>query len=267
MEKEIETKEILNWQRLAVTVGIVLVTAAVVGGTVWYLMDQNAQSIADSNKKSTSVLEKQVSELKGSSTTTAAPTTDQTAGWKNYTDSTFGFTFKYPANLAIANEANIKTTNTISVKTEKITEISENLPLGLDRATALQDKVSIANGDPSIGINGGDKNAFKLLTIVGATGKSSVVTSLIDVCNISLRRTAYIYRNDYRIVVTYNYYLPDLESGNPSYFDVNDGCVGKVWADSQGSSFVTDLLAGKTDKKTQDWYTEFDRTIKSLTFS
>jgi hypothetical protein len=81
MEKEIETKEILNWQRLATTVGIVLVTAAAVGGTVWYLMDQNAQNIADSNAKSISEIQKQVDELRESSkvNNTLTPTADEVA--------------------------------------------------------------------------------------------------------------------------------------------------------------------------------------------
>lgn len=78
-----ETKEKLNWQRLLITTGIVLVTAAAVGGTVWYLMDQNAKSIANSNAKSIASLEKQVNELKGLSsvktTTTKTPTNTDTS--------------------------------------------------------------------------------------------------------------------------------------------------------------------------------------------
>lgn len=63
-DENAETKEKLNWQRLLITAGIVLVTAVAVGGTVWYLMDKNAKSVADSNTKSISALQKQVNELK-----------------------------------------------------------------------------------------------------------------------------------------------------------------------------------------------------------
>ncbi len=79
-----ETKKV-DWQRLAITIGIVLVTAAAVGGTVWYLMDQNAKSIADSEKKSVASLQAQIDELKSAAvkTTTSETTTQVNADIKS----------------------------------------------------------------------------------------------------------------------------------------------------------------------------------------
>jgi hypothetical protein len=100
MEKEIETKEILNWQRLAITIGIVLVTAAAVGGTVWYLMDQNAQNIADSNAKSISEIQKQVDELKSSKVTNTVADSNS----KTYSNSKFGISFSYPKAWTLSSD-------------------------------------------------------------------------------------------------------------------------------------------------------------------
>ncbi len=102
-----ETKQKIDWQRLAITVGIVLVTAAAVGGTVWYLMDQNAKSIDDSNTKSIVSLQKQVDELKASKPSKTAPETketDTTSDWKTYTNSETGISFKYPSNYTLTDK-------------------------------------------------------------------------------------------------------------------------------------------------------------------
>lgn len=122
-----ETKEKLNWQRLAITIGIVFVTAAAVGGTVWYLMDQNARSIADSNTKLNTELQKQISELQkasipasaiatnsiSSNGTRSASATNQTTSntsstvqssspsLQSYTNDECGFSFKYAPTYSV----------------------------------------------------------------------------------------------------------------------------------------------------------------------
>lgn len=61
---ETETKEKVNWQRLAITTGIVLLTALAVGGTTWYVMDKNAKDEKAANEKSITELQEQINELK-----------------------------------------------------------------------------------------------------------------------------------------------------------------------------------------------------------
>jgi hypothetical protein len=72
--------EKLNWQRLAITVGIVLVTAAAVGGTIWYLMDQSSKDVADSNMKSIAALQKQIDEVNTRVKAGTATTNTATSG-------------------------------------------------------------------------------------------------------------------------------------------------------------------------------------------
>lgn len=76
----LEEKPKLNWQRLLITLGFVLLAALVVGGATWYVMDKSAKEIKTANDQSVSSLEKQVSELKVRATTSNnESTTDTTA--------------------------------------------------------------------------------------------------------------------------------------------------------------------------------------------
>jgi len=72
-------KKNIDWRIIAITVVIALVTAGAIGGGVWYYMDQNAESITDSNTKSKDALRKEIDELskKTTSPTATATTADK----------------------------------------------------------------------------------------------------------------------------------------------------------------------------------------------
>jgi hypothetical protein len=70
MESE---KPKFNWQRMLITLGIVVATAAVVGGTTWYIMDKNAKDVQATNEKSAAELQLQADELKVASVKEATP--------------------------------------------------------------------------------------------------------------------------------------------------------------------------------------------------
>jgi hypothetical protein len=88
----------------------VVVTIAVVGGGTFYLMEKQIDSVRSDNQSKMDDLNKQIAGLKSTTSTTATPattttpaTTDATAGWKTYTNSTYGYSFKYPANDEITS--------------------------------------------------------------------------------------------------------------------------------------------------------------------
>jgi hypothetical protein len=92
-----------NWQRLLITIGIVLVTAGVVGGTTWYLLDKSAKDIKTANDKSISELQKQIDELKASknsSTTSTETTPSTTSNILKVTE--LGLQFTLPTTLSDA---------------------------------------------------------------------------------------------------------------------------------------------------------------------
>lgn len=59
-----EQKTKFDWKRSLITIALVLFTAAVVGGTVWYVMDQNAKNEKEATDKSIQALENTVNKLK-----------------------------------------------------------------------------------------------------------------------------------------------------------------------------------------------------------
>lgn len=102
-----ENKKV-NWKRLSIMVAIVLVTALAIGGTTWYLMDQNAKKDKEASDKQAQELQKQIDASK-QTTTTIKPTeaTDETANWKTYSSVDLNISFKYPASWSL-KESNIE---------------------------------------------------------------------------------------------------------------------------------------------------------------
>ncbi len=108
---ELNDEPKLNWKRLLITVGIVIFTAGAIGGSVYYVMNQQAQKDKESAEKTAQDLQKQIDDLKKTETTTATPTTtttqtttDETANWKTYSNSSAKISFKYPSIWSITNE-------------------------------------------------------------------------------------------------------------------------------------------------------------------
>lgn len=108
----------------------VVATIIVIGGGVYYVMQRQIDSIRNDNLKQIDDLNKQIKTLKPttSATTTPATTTDETANWKTYSNSTYGFSFKYPATFTVADELN-KTGNWTVAKTLKVSNSTDSLDL------------------------------------------------------------------------------------------------------------------------------------------
>jgi len=85
----------------------VMATLAVAGGGTYYYMNQKATSEKDELQSQIDELSSQLEDLQAKATTAASnesstpapnsPTTDETSDWKTYTNSTYGFSFKYPS--------------------------------------------------------------------------------------------------------------------------------------------------------------------------
>jgi hypothetical protein len=71
-------KEKLNWSRLLITTGLILATAAIVGGGVWYFMNQNETAQTNSYNDTVNSLQKQIDELKTAKAAASATTTTDT---------------------------------------------------------------------------------------------------------------------------------------------------------------------------------------------
>jgi len=91
----------------SVTVVLITILVALVfgGGAYYYLNNKAEKEKKDLNSQITD-LQKEIATLKAASTaatTTPTATADETAGWKTYTNTTYGFSFKYPADYNLTD--------------------------------------------------------------------------------------------------------------------------------------------------------------------
>lgn len=80
----------------------IAVTLIVAGGGTYYYMNQKLENEKSDLQSQINELNKQIEDLQATQTTAPADsdtdeTAGETAGWKTYTNSTYGFSFKYPS--------------------------------------------------------------------------------------------------------------------------------------------------------------------------
>lgn len=110
----------------------VVVTLAVAGGGTYYYMNQKATSEKDELQSQIDDLNKQVEDLQTAATSavdiSSEATTDEIADWKTYANSTYGFSFKYPAELTVSDQLDQTGNWNVSKKLE-ISDSIDNLNL------------------------------------------------------------------------------------------------------------------------------------------
>lgn len=97
-------EQTFNWKRLLITTGFVILTAGVVGGTTWYLMDEQAKKDIDGYDSKIVEIEKELGDLKKVSEDRATESDTSNPGVideddsqaSTYSNSKYGFTIKYP---------------------------------------------------------------------------------------------------------------------------------------------------------------------------
>jgi hypothetical protein len=106
MEQETNSK--INWKRLLITTAIVVATAGIIGGTVWYFMDREQKNKQQEIDNLSKQIEAQKSKDTKSQSETPKSTTisnEQTSkevipsyasNWYKFTSPNYGFSFRYP---------------------------------------------------------------------------------------------------------------------------------------------------------------------------
>lgn len=97
-------EQTFNWRRLLITIGIVILTASVVGGTTWYVMGDQAKKDKDAYDSRIIAIEKELEDLKNASedganesdTSNPGITDEDDSQTSTYSNSKYGFTIKYP---------------------------------------------------------------------------------------------------------------------------------------------------------------------------
>ena len=242
-------------------ISVLAVAVLILGGTAVYFLTAQ-KSIAPVVPTPTPV-SKNVPAVQSSPAVPAVQ--DETVNWKTYTDPVVGFTFKYPSNASNASEGNMAGL-TFRVGVNNLNSM-ENMPMGYDKTNIAKDKEALSNGDPSISFGMPVPNSLKMLAVETALAKELTILSELEVCNVQFDREAIIYKGDYQIVLSWEYAGTDIQRNNPDYFKIDTANCGsdKIWKDS--AAFYSDLVAGKTDSVSQNWFTNFDKIIKTFQFT
>lgn len=67
----------VDWKRVLITSAIVMLSALVVGGTTWYVMDKSSREVAEANDASVATLQEQISTMEAASATEKAALTEK----------------------------------------------------------------------------------------------------------------------------------------------------------------------------------------------
>ncbi|MDO8444387.1 MAG: hypothetical protein Q7S80_02700 [bacterium] len=104
-----------TWIKVLMTV---IVTGGIVGYGAYYFVNKTATAdkknlqtqIDDLNKK---ITDANTALTAAQATTSTTATTDPTAGWKTYTNSTYGYSFKYPGTVNLT--ASLENSNNLAI--------------------------------------------------------------------------------------------------------------------------------------------------------
>ncbi len=95
-----EAEKKFSWGDVLVIFCVVLATAAIVGGLVYYFTNRQAQSDKSAANSQIQSLQEQVDSLKSEQATAV-----DNSSWKTYTNASYGFSFKYPSDWTVAENA------------------------------------------------------------------------------------------------------------------------------------------------------------------
>lgn len=92
-------KEKINFKRLGIAIGIVFLTALVVGGTTWYVMNEQNEQDKEALQTQIDVLTAESNDTENTDAFGYNPENDPIKDWQTYTNKQYNFSFKYPQEL------------------------------------------------------------------------------------------------------------------------------------------------------------------------
>lgn len=198
------------------------------------------------------------------------PIQDLTSDWETYTDDSFGFTFKYPNDIEIFTDyrtASLKQDTLLVVNAELISQIGED-HMGYDQTTSQQDQVSLQNKQYGNKVDWSIKESEEIVNIGGVNGKSFVVLSRFDVCDVTFSRIAVLYKNDSRIILGLEIPRDTIINDSPQYFEKNETECGdmQMWKSDKSLNFYEDLINKKTGPLSVKEYQIFDEILSTFQF-
>jgi len=201
------------------------------------------------------------------------------ASWLTYTNVDAGFTLQYPPSVRLDKGDGGDTVDqgdTLTISVEKMTDIPEEYPLGMDRKTAVADREALEKGkaqtigdfassDALIPLSGGSSAPQWRLN-----GRMNSILSRFEVCSVLFSRTLTFYPGEYRVRIILNGDEKTIVESMPEFFTLDAKNCGeqKMWvrtADKMGQ-FLPTLAKGEGKGAGQSWYDTFDGIVQTITW-
>jgi len=194
--------------------------------------------------------------------------------WLTYTNTDAGFTLKYPPSVRFdtgdgGDMGDERDTLTIAV--EKMSDIPEEYPLGMDRKTAVADREALEKGKAqTIGDFASSDALIPLNTDSGVlNARMNSVLSRFEVCSVLFNRSLTFYPGEFRVRITLDRDEKSIVESMPEFFTSDAKNCGEqmMWvrsADKMGQ-FLPTLARGEGKGAGQAWYDAFDGIIQTIT--
>lgn len=208
-----------------------------------------------------------------SGTRTLRTTMKPDSTWLTYTNAEAGFMLKYPptVDLNVEKDGSGKPVLTISV--ERVLDIPEEYPLGMDRKTALADKEALEKGKAQTIGDFASSDALIPLSGKGITLNSRMnsVLSRFEICSVIFSRNLTFYPGEYRVRISLDGHNKSITESMPEFFSLDSKNCGEqtMWvrtADKMGQ-FLPTLAKGEGKGAGQEWYDTFDGIIQTISLT
>ena len=186
---------------------------------------------------------------------TVASTLD-TSAWSTYTNTSAGFSFKYPKTVLLDKETKGATEIVMTVSVQKLSDIPEDLPLSMGRADALLEKERLTKGEGEGVLKIGSLNA-----------QLSTTLSQFEVCSTIFVRKLVFYPGEYQVILRFSGPKEKMLAAMPSFFRVDSANCGTelVWNQEKIGNFETTLANKQGTGIAQEWYDIFTGVIDTIT--
>ena len=188
------------------------------------------------------------------------------SGKESYFDKDAEFTLDYPSYVVLEDgDSNF----VLSISTQKLDFPVYNNTMGYDKETAIKDRQALSNGQYGELIDWpleASKEVVKLRN--GKYGKSFMVLSRFEVCDVTFERIFIFYSNDYQVVINLSYTaIDDIRNSMPKYFKIDGRSCGTemIWKSLEDKEkFYSSLASNNGSHIAQKWYNTFDDIIESI---
>lgn len=219
---------------------LMLVALLLLASTVIYLILRPATVLAPTPETPPAVLDATVMD---------------TSKWKTYTDAEAGFSLKYPTALIFNGDSDSTSQLRLTVISEKLSDIPEDLPLRMGRTDALLEKAALEKGEYDNAVNLGSVN-----------GAVSYTYSQFEVCSVLFQKEITFYQGDYRVRVLLFAPKEKIIAEMPNFFHTDPANCGSqmIWQLDKTDEFNSLLVAHKGTGTAQNWYDTFQAIVGTI---